>query len=164
MTDRLKSHQNQGFTLIELLVTTAITAIILLTASTVLMTFFLSNTRTNVRRQVKSEGTRALARIEHVARGAKSCSNSGSSLILTNLDDSTTSFYVDSTTNLIMQTPPLESLLTDFVVTGSPTLLCQADPTTGKQYVEINFNVTNNLSATSAITETFTTFVVLRNS
>jgi prepilin-type N-terminal cleavage/methylation domain-containing protein len=176
-----KGSRNAGFTLIELLVTTTITSIILLTTTTLLMTFFVSNSRTTIRRQIKSEGSRALARIEFVARGARSCSNAAvpgitaSPIIsFTNLDGSIVRFYplvVGGVRNIVMRTTPVtgptttENLLSVFALPSSDAtfqLNCVRETDARKLYANIRFNLTN--PGTATVTETFTTLVVLRNS
>ena len=149
-------HKTGGFTLIELLVTTAITAIILLTASTMLMTFFLSNTRTTIRRQIKAEGNRAMSRIEFVARGAKDCVQNGTMVTLTPLEGSDVTFNVVGTN---IQMNGSENLLSDFSAGTGTTIACLNE--SGKQYVRVNLILTNT---SAAISETFTSFTVLRNS
>lgn len=171
-----KSFQ-AGFTLIELMVTTVITTILLLTASTILMTFFLTNSRTAVRRQIKTEGARALDRIEFVARAAQDCTDTngvsnttGSDITFTNTDGTTTEFKTalkDGVNNLVMINQPAnteEYLISNFSVAmtdGQFLLACVQESGTNKKYANIRFNLTN-LSTT--ITENFTTLTVLRNS
>jgi prepilin-type N-terminal cleavage/methylation domain-containing protein len=186
-TQRFKVPKNGGFTLIELLVTTTLTTIILLTATTILMTFFVSNSRTTIRRQIKAEGSRALSRMEFVARGASSCSNDAVPTILdpstgvavtpiisfTNVDGSIVRFYpmvVSSVRNIVMRTTTVsgtttENLLSTFALPSSDAtfqLNCVRETDAKKLYANIRFNLTNPGAGT--ITETFTTLVVLRNS
>lgn len=164
-----KHSSKAGFTLIELLVTTALTTIILLTASTILMTFFLSNTRTSIRRQIKAEGARALARIEFIGRGARSCNTTGGGITFVNLDDTQATFLVDGNRNLIMQNKnaggtvlSTEELLAEYQVGAGQTFTCvPASPTQSKSYADIRFNVVNTATT---ISESFTTLVVMRNS
>lgn len=178
---KFNHSKKAGFTLIELLVTTTITTILLLTATTIMMTFFLSNSRTSIRRQIKSEGSRALARIEFIARGAKSCTDNngitnttGSDITFTNIDNSTIRFWaedVNGVRNLRMRTTPAsgpvttENLLSDFALASSGTdfiLSCVRETNANKLYANILFKLTN--PGTGLISETFTTLVVLRNS
>lgn len=171
----IKAPKNAGFTLIELLVTTAITSIILLTASTILMTFFLSNTRTSIRRQLKSEGARALARIEFIARGAQNCTDTGNvDITFTNLDNSTVRVWaedVSSVRNIRMTTTPFggspttENLLSQFaeVDTANFLLDCVREtPTASKLYASVRFQLAT--PGTTTVVESFSTLAVLRNS
>jgi prepilin-type N-terminal cleavage/methylation domain-containing protein len=159
--------QNAGFTLIELLVTTAITSIILLTASTILMTFFLSNSRTTIRRQIKAEGSRAQARIEFIVRGAQTCADIANGASFTYLDG--TRYDIQSIGNNLRiiitepsETPVTETLLSTFTTsTGTVTIDCVTATSSNKQYADIRFTLIN---AGNTITESFTTLTVLRNS
>lgn len=170
----LKKTQG-GFTLIELLVTTAITAMILLTASSILMTFFVSNTRTTLRRQIKSEGNRALSRVEFIARGAQRCADvSDQTITFTYVDGESYVFDKTDDDNLTMQRldnagSPVgaqESLLTNFVIArdGDFRLQCVTEPNSTKQYANIRFDVTTANAETATVVESFTTLVSLRNS
>ncbi|MDQ5951774.1 MAG: hypothetical protein QG639_1055 [Patescibacteria group bacterium] len=180
----LQPSQKAGFTLVELLVTTAITSIILLTASVILMTFFLSNTRTNIRRQLKSEGARASARIEFVARGAQSCSDTAGNtdITFTNLDNSTVRIWfaenfdwgggviVDTirmTTTPSGGTGTTEELLSQFAQVQNVLFDCVRETVDGqpanKLYANIRFELANP-GTTANIMESFSTLAVLRNS
>lgn len=170
------SHK-AGFTLIELLVTTSLTAIILLTATTILMTFFLSNARTSLRREIKAEGSRALARMEFIARGAKRCTNAGGGITFTNIDDTTSKFSVNASNNLIMENRTAANVLinseellsknatnvTNYpVVPGSSLeLSCNQEPNSDKLYADIRFMLQNN---GGSVQESFRALTVLRNS
>lgn len=165
-------HKQAGFTLIELLVTTVISAMILLTASSILMTFFVSNSRTTLRRQIKAEGSRALSRIEFIARGAESCTQEGTDTItFTNVDGTGYKFYKNND-NLTMQklnadgsnSGSPENLLTNFVIAKAANfwLRCQTVALTTKQYADVRFDVTS--AETSTVSETFTSLTALRNS
>lgn len=167
MVKAAQSAQNRGFTLIELLVTTAITSIILLSATTILMTFFLSNTRSTVRRQIKAEGNRALSRMEFVIREGESCSSNADELIIVDLQGNTTTFSKSEVAGNITMTPPTpsEKLISAFslpATSAQTELSCITE--NNKQYVQVDFTVTNNAGSTTAITERFSSFTVLRNS
>lgn len=89
MSYRTKHHPTAGFTLIELLIVVGITAVVMITISTVFMTFLLSSSKTEVRRQVSAEGNEAIRAIEFEIRNARQvagCSPSSGSLNLETSD------------------------------------------------------------------------------
>lgn len=162
-----------GFTLIELLVTTAITSILMLTATSILMTFFLSNNRTAIRRQIKAEGSRAESKLEFIARGASDCSSiangvrftyppvNGNSPVTYDVTKTATAIQVVTTA------PPAaavtEQLFSNFSSPeGSVTLQCVTEPNSTKKYANIKFDLTN--SENSEVSESFSVLTVLRNS
>lgn len=163
----LQSSKKAGFTLVELLVTTAITSIILLSASTILMTFFLSNSRTTIRRQIKSEGNRALGRIEFIARGGQSCTNlaGNTGVTITSLGGDSVTTLTDTGTNITISVDggTAQPLLTAFSLADTASVIrCETEG--GKQYIRASLVITNSDTADGAVTETFTSFTVLRNS
>lgn len=153
-----------GFTLVELLVTTAITSIIILAASTLLMTFFLSNSRTTIRRQIKAEGNRALARIEFVARGGQDCENVSSTEVeITNLGGNSTTVFNYSENNItITQDGDTTELLTAFSLSDGSVISCEEEG--DKHYIRASLVIRNTDDSEATIEETFTSFTVLRNS
>ncbi|MFH1959029.1 MAG: type II secretion system protein [Patescibacteria group bacterium] len=67
---RARAYQQAGFTLIELLIVITLTVIMLLTASTLFMTFLISGAKVNSAQLVKQEGQHALTQIEFLLRNA----------------------------------------------------------------------------------------------
>jgi len=133
------------------------------------MTFFLSNTRTTIRRQIKAEGNRAMSRIEFVARGAQSCDDSTPQhLIFTDLNSETYNFYLDTTTNKLMLVyteggiPKAPEVLTDVYTITLNNFSCDSPVDSDKVYANIKFTLVS--SETTTINESFTSLVVLRNS
>jgi len=78
-------NNNLGFTLIELLVVASLTVLIMLTVTIMFTTFLVASQKANIQQRVKSEGERALSRIEFILLnsrqlvpgldGATSCTN-----------------------------------------------------------------------------------------
>lgn len=60
-----------GFTLIELLVVATLTVLIMMTVTTVFMTFLITSYKANIQQRVKNEGERALSQIEFTLRNAQ---------------------------------------------------------------------------------------------
>lgn len=60
-----------GFTLIELLIVASLTVIIMLTVTSMLMTFLITSHKTSVEQRVKSEGEAALSAIEFTLRNSR---------------------------------------------------------------------------------------------
>ncbi len=68
--NQLKPRRQLGFTLVELLIVVTLTVMLMLTASTLFMTFLIGNTKTSTSRLVKAEGEYALNQIAFLIRNA----------------------------------------------------------------------------------------------
>lgn len=79
-TDRPRT--TPGFTLIELLIVASLTVVIMLTVSSMLMTFLLTSQKASLQQRVKSEGESALSQMEFLLRNARK--------LTPNLDGATT--------------------------------------------------------------------------
>lgn len=71
-----------GFTLIELLIVASLTVIIMLTVTSMFLTFLITSQKANIEQRVKSEGESALSTIEFLLRNSR--------VLVPNLDGATT--------------------------------------------------------------------------
>lgn len=167
--------RKNGFTLLELLVATSLTVILLLGVSSVFMTFMLTEARTNLRRQVQSEGAEIISRMEFLIRNSKALTSctTASSIQFTTVEQgggaSNTITLSQSGTDVRYQLDTASGVGTP-VVLNSPeskvnslSFACTEDATTGKRVVIISFNLVRTDVGSSA-TESFKSYVQLRNS
>lgn len=155
-----------GFSLLELMIATVLGSILLLTASSLFMTFMIGNANTNARRQMSAEGTQMLGTLEYHIRNAKSahCDNSSTKkLTLTKLDGSKAQACFDNPSLKFSSTTDNcdSELNSEFVVVDSNQFTCTSSPN-GKTTVKIEFSL--GTSEDSNITETFSRVIQLRNS
>lgn len=165
-----------GFTLIELLVVTSIVIMLLLTISSMFMTFLISNARTNISRQIKAEGSEMIDRMEFVLRNARSvnqtsgvsitCSQAGSvntvsgtGFNITDVDGNVINISYAGNRILLAG----KELNSTFVVSSAPTLTCYRDPNNQKTTIGIRFSLTRTENS-STLQEDFTALAQLRNS
>lgn len=66
-----KLSNASGFTLIELLVVASLTVMIMLTVTSMFMTFLVTSQKANIQQQVKREGEDALSKIEFTLRNSR---------------------------------------------------------------------------------------------
>ena len=162
--------QNAGFTLIELLVVTGITAMIMLTATSMFATFLLSSARTNARRQLQAEGNEAIRRIEFVIRNAaeveSDCDSAGTNLgtlTLRTLDNTTESITVSSNKLTIGG----QAITSDNVrvqpLDGNPYFKCSKPGSGTTKYVDVYFRLNPAGGDYSTIAQDFKTTVQIRN-
>jgi prepilin-type N-terminal cleavage/methylation domain-containing protein len=153
-----------GFTLIELLIVTTLMVMIMLTVSSLFMTFLLGNARTNVRKQLKSEGAYALNQMEFMLRNAiyiedGYCEgNPANEIRFFSKDSFDTRFHLDSTAgNRIASN---SSFLTSAAVSATElTFNCVQE--NDNKSVRINFTIAKTEGST--LEEKFGTLVNLRN-
>ncbi len=163
---QLKMKRKNGFTLLELLVATSLTVVLLLAVSSVFMTFLLADARTNLRRQIQSEGAEMISRMEFLLRNSKT--------VTCNLIPNPMIDFVTIENNAIFITKN-GTELTYTLGGGSPVILnsvdsqidslrftCTEDATTKKRVVVIELVVQHKDNI--AIKETFKSYVQLRNS
>lgn len=169
-----------GFTLIELLIVSTITVMLLLGVSSMFMTVLLSNTKTNISRQIKTEGNQLISQLEYVLRGAKNISVpsqyiacrsglgqdfnfvSNNVPITVNEPDGTTHIisYDAGNQQLLLDNNPLNSSFV--IVANTSSINCTQDSATGK--ITITISVTLARVDGSTIQESFQSTVQLRNS
>jgi prepilin-type N-terminal cleavage/methylation domain-containing protein len=184
MMKMLPRINNAGFTLIELLVVASLTVIIMLTVTTMFMTFIITSQKTNVEQRVSSEGENALSQIEFILRnsrklvpnldGATICNNDPNnpmaSIAVEGLDG-----YVTTLQTYPEEDPKIASHSTAindyYYLTSNETTLSNLQFTclTGAEdsyYVGISFDLLSG-TGTSAdretAAETFQSGVTLRN-
>lgn len=170
----IKQQQLAGFTLLELMIATVLGAMLLLTASTLFMTFMIGNANTNARRQLSAEGIQMLGTLEYHIRNAKSAVCAGNNLTLTKLDGTSAQacfsdlnpIKLNFNSNGSCGSNPLNA---DSVISQTQTAPLVFAPyftciqaANGKQTVEIQFTL--KTSDDSSITAPFSTIVQLRNS
>ena len=97
-------HANNGFTLIELLIVIAMSVVLMLTASTLFLTFLVGNTKLNSEKLIKQEGRYAIQQMEFLLRNAielipnysgQECEASMSSIRFNSIDGELTTFMVE---------------------------------------------------------------------
>lgn len=167
---------NSGFTLIEILAATSILVMLMLTATSMLMTTVLSQARGSIRAQLKDEGSAMMQRITYNLRNAGEitslCAPTGTTATqISYKNDAEETIY---TFEKIGQTIALNDGTTPIILhTGAvlPSLFnvtCTSDEGSGMKFIIINLTLTNvqtgefNADA-GDITENFSSSVQFRN-
>ncbi len=169
-----------GFTLLELLVATSLTIVLLLGVSSVFMTFMLGEARTNLRRQVQSEGAEVISRVEFLLRNSRTlstCSSSSNTVSFNTMDgDGTNTVVIEQISDDIVYRLDKIDPSNGTTITGTPETInpsdtaisslafqCTQDVTTQKRVVVVSFTATKTKSGVQA-SENFKSYVQLRNS
>lgn len=163
---QIKTKQT-GFTLVELLITTSLTVLLMLTITTMFMTFLIGNSKTNIRQTVKEEGLHALSQMEFIIRNARNydasfqaCTTNRSTIRVVGLDGGLT-IYSNTGGKIASNSARLTS---DAVTLSGLNFDCSGD--TGNRQVKITFTLTKaapTLGADSDIVESFESIVNMRN-
>lgn len=173
-----------GFTLIELLVVATLTVLIMLTVTSLFMTFLITSQKASIDQRVKSEGEEALSKIEFILRnsrrlvpnldGGTTCNNDPdgpmASIAVEGLDG-----FVTTLQSYPAENPQIAShsgAINDYYyLTSDETTLTNLEFTclTGAEdsyYVAVSFNLTIGTGQGNdreTATETFQTGITLRN-
>ena len=174
MIKNLPKTNQTGFTLVELLITTSLTVMLMLTITTMFMTFLVGNSKTNIRKKVKEEGLVALSQMEFIIKNAyyvEGTCGTGTTIDITSLDGGTTTYSQQTVDgiNKIASTsaalPPVTKYLTsDSVNISNLNFVCTGE--TGNRQVIVSFSLTKNaptLGEESIITEDFKSIINMRN-
>lgn len=181
-------HRHQaGFTLVELLMVTALSVMIMLTATAMFMTFLIGNTKTSTAKLVKAEGDFALNQMAFLIRNAielepttdtvtppgnviKTCESGMGTLALKSLDGETT--ILTRATDPSDNRPKIasnSSYLTSgaITLTSGPTFNCTRGSDYTSQYVTITFTLRKGTPGVDQprdiVEQTFTTGVQIRS-
>ena len=176
--------QPAGFTLIELLVVATLTVLIMLTVTSLFMTFLITSQKATIEQRVKSEGEDALSKIEFILRnsrrlvpnldGGTTCNNDPNepmtSLAVEGLDG-----YVTTLQSYPVENPQIAShsgAINDYYyLTSDETALSNLEFTclTGAEdsyYVSVSFDLTIGTGQSNnreTAMESFQTGITLRN-
>jgi competence protein ComGC len=156
-----------GFTLIELLITTSLTVLLMLTITSLFMTFLLGNSKTNVRKIIKEEGLHAISQMEFLIKNARyyddsfqPCADNQSSIRIIGLDNGITTYQVQDG-----KIASNSSRLTSDTVTLS-SLRFDCSGVSGNRQIKISFTLAKDiptLGANENISESFETIINMRN-
>lgn len=163
---QLKMKRKNGFTLLELLVATSLTVILLLAVSSVFMTFLLADARTNLRRQIQSEGAEMISRMEFLLRNSKTvtCDPIPNPVIDFVTIENNAIRITKNGTELLYTLGGGSPILLNSVNSqiDSLTFTCTEDTTTKKRVVVIDLVVKHKDSL--VVKEKFKSYVQIRNS
>ena len=178
------TNNHAGFTLIELLIVTTISALLLLTVSSVLMTFMLSNNKSGSRQKVVSEGKFALSQMEFLLRNSiklvpninnQTCEANMDSIAFSSIDGQYTELLstIDSAASEesggdgVTKIASMAGLVNPYFLTSDavtidsgPSFNCVEEG--NNKYVEITFTLSKNPS-NNFVPETFNSRINLRN-
>lgn len=165
------NDRRTGFTLVELLITTSLTVLLMLTITTLFMTFLVGNSKTNIRKSVKEEGLHALSQMEFIIKNARyyddtfqACTSNLQTIRVIGLDSGVTTYSIvsDSGINKIASN---SARLTSATVNLS-TLRFDCSGEAGNRQIKISFTLDKDaptLSTDSNISENFEATINLRN-
>jgi prepilin-type N-terminal cleavage/methylation domain-containing protein len=173
-----KQNKNQkGFSLIELIVVIGVTSIIMITASTLFISFNITNYKSEIDQKVKIDGNNALSHIEFVLRNARevtsTCTEAGYTSASISLDDLNNNNH-----EIQLETTGGETRLKDTIngtddryITSSVNTIsdlnftCYLGNDSDIQYVTVNFKMKRGGTVANANTAqaSFKTGVTIRN-
>jgi prepilin-type N-terminal cleavage/methylation domain-containing protein len=171
-----RAHSQRGFSLIEILVSTTLLVLMLMTATTMFMTFLVSNAKTNVRHTIKGEGAAALSRMEFLIRNAESvtanCAPGGTSnvsITIKNFGDSKT--YTLSIVSDKIRYAATDGTSTELLNSTTTNAIAPAffncyGNTNSNRRIEISFALeatADTLNSGTSISESFRSTVQIRN-
>ncbi len=163
-----KKIRQAGFTLIELLITTSLTVLLMLTITSMFMTFLIGNSKTNIRKTIKEEGLHALSQMEFIIKNARyiegACSSGMTTLSVVGLDSGVT-LYSTATDSTINKIASNSARLTSATVTLN-NLIFDCSGEVGSKQIKVSFNlekVAPTLNEDSEISESFETTISIRN-
>lgn len=165
-----------GFTLIELIVVSTLSALLLFTTTTMLITIIQGNTRTTIRKALDDQGDEAMAQIEFVLKNSveiiensdeEICEENMEMIRVLTLEDDNIEFRRNSN-QLIMEkngsTTPLTSDAID--IQGNPDFDC-FENTNGEKYAEVSFTlekeITGGFQETEDLEQEFSSLIEFRN-
>ncbi len=166
--------KQHGFTLIELMIVTSLMVILILTVSSMFMTFLISNAKTNTKNTLKVEGSYALGQMEFLLRNSYTlvdnatgqiCQTGMDSIAFDAINGGTTELQLDVTGKIASNS----AFLTSNAVAARQLVFDCYENADGSRYVDISFQLDkvaptiNQTAATPASTESFAATVVLRN-
>jgi prepilin-type N-terminal cleavage/methylation domain-containing protein len=167
-----KFSYDSGFTLIELLLVVSLAAMIMLTISSMLMTFLIGNAKTSTAQLVKREGDYTMGQIEFLLRNATAldeCTTSDTSVTITSRDGGTTVLTQLTDTDNLKRVGSNSAYLTsqDITLVSGPTFNCTQSPDGAGTYVGVTFQLRKGSpsvdKARDIVEQTFSSGVTIRN-
>lgn len=150
----IKRCKVAGFTLIELLIVVSLSVMLMLSASSLFLTFLLGNTKVSRIQQVKQEGEFAMSQLEFLLRNAVQLVDNGSGQICVNDMTAITLVSLDSGRTTLSRVtdpaddkPKIASNSATFFTSGSvdlvsgPTFDCVESSDKLAQYIGIRFTL-----------------------
>jgi len=172
-TTNSKPSNLSGFTLIELLITTTLTVMLMLTITTLFITFLIGNSKTNIRKDVKEEGLHAMNQMEFLIRNAKNydtsyqpCSTGRTAIRLIGFDGGQTRLYTIFENNVNKIAANNARLTSRALTVDTNSLIFDCSGEVGNRQITISFSLTKQaptLGASENITESFVSTVNMRN-
>ena len=170
----LRNSKN-AFTLIEVLVVTALTVILMLSVTTLFLSFMASSSRTNLEQQIKSEGKTVMDHISYLLRNGRQityCSSGIKEITIANIDGYETTLLIenDGTADRIASTSSAtDTVYLSSVATSVSNLNfdCYESTMEKGQYVQVSFDLSlgqvDSSNPLDSYTQTFSQGVLLRN-
>lgn len=168
----------RGFSLIELLIVVTLVVMLMLAASTIFLTFLVSNSQVNSDQLVKQEGQYALAQMEFLLRnalelepntGGIECESGMTEIKLRSLDGATTTLMAENDGGITKIASNSGLYLTSDAVevTSGPIFNCSQDSDQGQPHIELEFELRKGDPATDlardVVAQEFATSTVLRS-
>jgi competence protein ComGC len=178
MHKEIQTNNSTGFTLIELLITTSLTVLLMLTITSMFMTFLIGNSKTNIKQTVKEEGLHAMNQMEFIMKNAhyvvdSTCTPGTSGTIgITGLDGGTSTYSNEDGKIASVSASSVSGSSSEFftyLTSGSVTLSnlnFNCTGVAGNRQIVISFDLEKNaptLSADSLVKESFQSTVSVRN-
>lgn len=162
-------HKQRGFTLIELMVVLALGAMLMLTVTNLFITSLSGRAKTNIRKELKSEGALAMNQLIFLLRNAQPlsvCDGSPTDYLELTLNDGETTILTTAAETTIRIASNSAYLTSESVsVTNSLSFTCDSASDGNGQYVTIEFTLTKaGGSGNTSVSENFKSGVQIRNS
>jgi len=174
-----QNKSNSGFTLIEILAATSILVMLMLAATSMLMTTVMSQAKGSMRAQVKDEGAAIMQRISYNIRNASQITSAcapdpGSSANTITYENYGTPYTFGYSSYAITLgdgvNPPVALHTSAVKAATAPAFTCTSDAGTGNKFITIDFTLTTNQTddfkregSTNVISEDFSSSVQFRN-
>ena len=172
MTPRTTTR-TQGFTLIELLIVVSLSIMLMLTASSLFLTFLVGNTRTTGSQLVKNEGRYAIQQLEFLLRNAtellpnsddETCQAGMAELRFKSFDSGITTIFAEN--NKIASNSGVYLTSESVELTNGPVFDCAMSDDKVSQFITVSFTLrkgTNDQANTRDVAEeTFRSSINIR--
>jgi competence protein ComGC len=173
--DNIQTSKSTGFTLIELLITTSLTVLLMITITSMFMTFLIGNSKTNIKKSVKEEGLHAISQMEFIMKNAlyvvdSTCTSGTSDTIsIVNLDGVTSTYSTINKKIAYVSAPGSPEEFTSDLTSESVNLTdlnFDCSGPVGNRKIVVSFVLDKNaptLGEDSNVSESFQATVNVRN-
>jgi prepilin-type N-terminal cleavage/methylation domain-containing protein len=178
VTPATATHSTKGFTLLELLIVVSLVVILMLSATSLFLTFLIGNSKSNAIQTVKNEGTYALSQMEFLIRNAiniapnssdVSCGEDMNEFVIVSIDGNSTTFFAeeDNGVDKIASNSGVYLTSDEVELVAGPEFDCAQASGSNQSYVNVSFTLRKGSpgvdQATEIVEQQFETSVNIRS-